>query len=475
MASTTQGVAFRLERFEWTSRHRLELVGRWSGLGGRRLGQPTLIVRHGGATHRLPATADDPEATEPGTDLWRAVFAWEDEPAAFDETQLEIGRNFIVDLPPPRLRRSRFGRSKGSRPQIGATSPASVVEFTDPLALHAALVAAREEAERAKEELEQVRQQAEHATHEAERAQQRRRAEAERLHTELTTVRTMAEEALARERAYYHDLDARYREVEDTLVVQRAEHERLHEELRDHAAATEDARERAERLHTANEVAEKELADANRGHIEALAHARAEVDRLQGELAGVAADRARWESAARAEIERLSAALAGAEQHAAETETEAGRLRTGLAERDEELWRARVQLGELRTQGEDVERLTAELDDARRHGEESEQLREELAATRGDAEAAATDARRVRARLQAVREQLEGTVAHQQTAAGRHTDEEPVRAEAVEGWDASGWLESETGQRIFRVLPFVVVPLLLGELVLLALLATGGL
>ena len=35
-------VAFELERFAWAEPGRLEVVGRWSGLEGRRLGRPVL-------------------------------------------------------------------------------------------------------------------------------------------------------------------------------------------------------------------------------------------------------------------------------------------------------------------------------------------------------------------------------------------------------------------------------------------------
>ena len=34
-------LTFELERFEWAAGDRLEIVGRWQGLAGRRLGRPS--------------------------------------------------------------------------------------------------------------------------------------------------------------------------------------------------------------------------------------------------------------------------------------------------------------------------------------------------------------------------------------------------------------------------------------------------
>ena len=47
-------VSFELERFAWSEPGRLEVVGRWSGLEGRRLGRPVLRLECRG-----PAKAAD--------------------------------------------------------------------------------------------------------------------------------------------------------------------------------------------------------------------------------------------------------------------------------------------------------------------------------------------------------------------------------------------------------------------------------
>ena len=76
----TPGVAFEVERFEWTSAERLELVGRWSGLRGHRFLRPTLDVEVGGERRRMLADLEHkPWAPEDGHD-WIAAFTWRGDP-----------------------------------------------------------------------------------------------------------------------------------------------------------------------------------------------------------------------------------------------------------------------------------------------------------------------------------------------------------------------------------------------------------
>jgi hypothetical protein len=96
-------VAFELERFAWTPPDQLEVIGRWSGLEGRRLGRPVLTLVLDGEHERLTA--------QPGGHFgrggkWRAVFTYDGEPEAIAGAELEIGRRLVVDLPAPRRRRA---------------------------------------------------------------------------------------------------------------------------------------------------------------------------------------------------------------------------------------------------------------------------------------------------------------------------------------------------------------------------------
>ena len=119
MAPITKDVAFDLERFGWSSPEQLEVVGRWSGLDGRRLGSLILIVNAEGRAHRLSGAAVDASPDEEAP--WRATFAWKGQPLAVEDAQLEVGREFIVALPPPRSRRARFSRGASEETRRHAT------------------------------------------------------------------------------------------------------------------------------------------------------------------------------------------------------------------------------------------------------------------------------------------------------------------------------------------------------------------
>src|SRR4029453_8542357 len=95
------GVAFEVERFEWTSADRLELVGRWSGLRGHRFLRPTLDVEVDGERRRMLADLEHkPWAPEDGQD-WIAAFTWRGDPGDFDEAELTVSPELAVQLPAP--------------------------------------------------------------------------------------------------------------------------------------------------------------------------------------------------------------------------------------------------------------------------------------------------------------------------------------------------------------------------------------
>ncbi len=102
-------VSFELERFEWTADDQLEVVGRWNGVRGRRIGRPALTVDAGGRRQRLTGTQisgpDEP---------WRASFDWDGDRGEIAGAELEIGRSLVVELPPPRRRRRRSAASAES-------------------------------------------------------------------------------------------------------------------------------------------------------------------------------------------------------------------------------------------------------------------------------------------------------------------------------------------------------------------------
>jgi hypothetical protein len=265
-------VAFELERFGWTDPGRLEVVGRWSGLEGRRLGRPVLTVEAAGHRRRLTAL--------PGGHLtvsgeWRATFACDDDPAAITGVVLEVGRRLVVDLPPPKKRRRAqadpsLERLHEERLRREAAE-ASLAERD------AELISLREEADAALAEREN---------------------EADTLRGELTT----AQEALVAAEQERERLAAELGRVTADLGIRDQELTTAREELR---RATVEAEERlaAERAAT-TEVREK-LATAREEAESTMAAEAQETERLRAELEAARDETERTLQAERAETAKL--------------------------------------------------------------------------------------------------------------------------------------------------------------------------
>jgi hypothetical protein len=116
-----EGVAFEVERFEWTNDGRLELMGRWYGLRGHRFVRPALMVDAGDDRRRILADLEHkPWAAEDGEE-WIAAFPWEGEPVALAGAELAVAPTLAVELPAPRHpgRRRKAGPppTPGPRPE----------------------------------------------------------------------------------------------------------------------------------------------------------------------------------------------------------------------------------------------------------------------------------------------------------------------------------------------------------------------
>jgi hypothetical protein len=151
-SSVAPGVAFEVERFEWTSRDRLELVGRWSGLRGHRFLRPTLDVQVEGERRRMLADLEHkPWAWENGQ-AWVAAFTWRGEPGNFDDAELTVSPDLAVQLPAPggSVEHDEAQPATPAADRLPARRPRSAV-------LEAELAAALAEVERSREELEQTR------------------------------------------------------------------------------------------------------------------------------------------------------------------------------------------------------------------------------------------------------------------------------------------------------------------------------
>jgi hypothetical protein len=221
------GTTFELDRFTWAAPDRLELAGRFAGIG-ETPGDAILVVRGLDWVQRLPAVPGTEPPDEHGR--WRAVFAWLEAPAAFDGATLELGDELSVDLPAPRSRRRPFHhellevrRHDGTavteaEPPEPEPEPAeaefddapvapeppepesSLVDAAVRLRLQADLLAAREETRQLQTALERANAELARTRADLETTRSAQDADAERFRDGLASVRAAAEETLAGER-----------------------------------------------------------------------------------------------------------------------------------------------------------------------------------------------------------------------------------------------------------------------------------
>jgi hypothetical protein len=93
-----------IERFEWAAPDRIELVGVWSGLRGRRFIRPTLVLEAEGERKRLLATLEHKPWTADDGEQWTAAFAWDGPVVKFESAELNVGSGIDLKLPSPRMR-----------------------------------------------------------------------------------------------------------------------------------------------------------------------------------------------------------------------------------------------------------------------------------------------------------------------------------------------------------------------------------
>jgi hypothetical protein len=309
-------VAFELECFEWAE-ERLEVAGRWKGLGPHRLNRPVLTVDTQGRRRKRIVALPGGHLGVAG-ETWRAAFAWPGDPTEITGAELEVGGNLVVELPLPDRRRRRRRRAAAAAEQ--QTDDALRAET---VALHGQVERLRAELAAREREIIALRAQLDEVAEgdddePALAAPDDRTVEIRRLSDELERLRgeqragadamTIEVQRLSAER------DAAREETEIAVAAERARWQEELDELRqafaDAAAEAEETRDR----HNA-EIAALE---------ERLRAEQAEVERLEIELAEQDADAERRLAAAqaRADDAARAAAEAGA-QDAARAEAEA--------------------------------------------------------------------------------------------------------------------------------------------------------
>jgi hypothetical protein len=98
---TSSEVDFELERFERTQPDRVEIVGRWYGLRGRRFVRPVLNLHGGGPRRRLIALLEHKPWAAAEGEPWIAAFTWPANAEDITRAELEVGPGLVVELPPP--------------------------------------------------------------------------------------------------------------------------------------------------------------------------------------------------------------------------------------------------------------------------------------------------------------------------------------------------------------------------------------
>jgi hypothetical protein len=130
--TTVAGAAvLEIERFEFATPERIEIVGYWTGLRGRRFMRPTLVLNGEGEPKRLLALLEHKPWSAVEGEEWIAAFAWEGDVVSFESAELNVGAGLDLDLPAPRL---RPGKPARFRKRVEARDASRPVELPAPKA-----------------------------------------------------------------------------------------------------------------------------------------------------------------------------------------------------------------------------------------------------------------------------------------------------------------------------------------------------
>jgi hypothetical protein len=329
--SSDKAPTFVLDRFTWGAPDRLELAGTFANLDEPPAEPPVLVLSGAERSYRLPAAADEVSGVPENGEPWRAAFVWQEPPAAFQESTLELGPGLAVDLPEPRadgaeadddelaVRMTELDSDPEPEaelepePELEAEpAPEQSTDLGSPgverLRFEAELLAAREELRETAETLRRTEEELSRARADLDAEREGRAADAARFREGLAQVQASAEAALEAEQSATRQLGDDLKAALDEADAKEAE---LRGEL-DTAAAVWEDQQAAARAEIAELQERVEELTASAGDAERL---RAELDAAHAE-----ADEARHRiEAAR---DALDEALTGA-QHVTASEATA--------------------------------------------------------------------------------------------------------------------------------------------------------
>jgi hypothetical protein len=306
-ATRTQPATFDLDRFSWDAPDALGVAGTFAGLGELPHAEPVLVVRSADRELRLPAVADTVSGPPADGQPWRARFAWQEAPVAFDAVTLALGEDVTVELPEPGASRPRFRRktlevrrverapeAEAAEPETAEPEAAPPEPQSEPVAaqpddavatepqatsapaagverlrLEANLLAAQEQAREMAVEVERTKDELARARADLDAERERSSADAQRYREGLARVSGSVEEAVAAERGAAAQL--------------RVDVEQLQSRLTEHDAALDELRRERDAIAAARDEAENH-AGSLRDRIDELERTSAEVVELRAEL-----------------------------------------------------------------------------------------------------------------------------------------------------------------------------------------------
>ena len=329
--AVAEQVSFTLLRFEWTPPDQLDVAGAWTGVDRDDLTNATLILHGRGSMHRLEAV----RGVSNNSRHWSAGFLWRGDPETIERAELVLGSSLVVELPSSNSKqaRRRFGRTQLPVRELAEqrADPASETPSgdADVLALHAATLAAQDEAAEARDELARLQAEAERAREQARRERARRESDVARLQESMGTLRRLAEKSLEKEREATRGVSTQLDELEAAASSFRAEALQLREQAEVAIAGRDEAAEQISQQQAEIERLRSKLDQLARDSRQLSERAQAEVKEARARVASVEAELVAARAAGE-ETDQLRQELAGAQSEIERARAEAQRLQGKL-------------------------------------------------------------------------------------------------------------------------------------------------